>query len=416
MQRGTPAGLRLLIGLFLLLAVVALGYVNYRFAAQAPGGNDFLPRWVGTRAWLQEGTSPYARSVTLEAQRMIYGRRAEPDQGEDIAHFVYPLPAIVFFIPFGLMPYTLARALWMTVLEITLPLLVLMGLGLARWRPRPWVIALLVLLSVLWYHGARAVIVGQFAVIEAALITGVLLAIQRGRDSLAGTLMALSIAKPQMAFLILPFVLLWALRQRRWMIILWTIGVLLVWVGGSLAILPDWPARWLGQVLEYPQYTDLGSPISILADLVPPISGWINGILSAGLVMYMLWEWYLARAGEDNHLQWAAALTLVVTNLVAFRTATTNYIVLLPAWMLIFGVWVKRWGRGGVIATSLISLILVVGPWLLFLTTVEARVESPAMYIPVPILTLLGLWWIRWWMLRAPEISLATSSGDRGYG
>ncbi len=403
-------GLRLGIVLFVLVALVALGFANYRFADEAPGGNDFLPRWVGTHAWLEDGTSPYSRSVTLEAQRMIYGRPADPSEGEDVAQFVYPLPAIVFFIPFGLMPYTLARAVWMTLLEVCLPMLALLGLGIAKWRPKPWLMSVLVLLSILWYHGLRAVIVGQFAVIEAVLIAGAFLAVQRERDALGGILLALSLAKPQMSFLIIPYVLLWAYSRRRWAIIISTFAFLALWIGASLLIIPDWPLQWLRQILEYPAYTDIGSPVSILAGLVPPVSDWLNRIFSGALILYMFWEWYLARDQSDNWFQWTAAMTLVVTNLVAFRTATTNYVVLLPAWLLIFSVWEQRWDRRGIVASALTSLALVVGPWVLFLTTVQTRTESAVMYLPLPLLTLVGLWWIRWWKLRAPEISLTAST------
>jgi hypothetical protein len=270
----------------------------------------------------------------------------------------------------------------------------------------------LVLLSILWYHGLRAVIVGQFAVVEAILIVGAFLAVQRGRDALGGILLALSLAKPQMSFLIIPYVLLWAYSRRRWVIIISTFAFLALWVGASLLIIPDWPFQWLRQILEYPSYTDIGSPISILAGLVPPVSDWLNRLLTGGLVLYMFWEWYLARDQSDNWFQWTAAMTLVVTNLIAFRTATTNYVVLLPAWLLIFSVWEQRWDQGGVVASALTSLGLLVGPWVLFLTTVQARTESAAMYLPLPPLTLLALWWIRWWKLRAPEISLASFPPD----
>jgi hypothetical protein len=76
--------------------LLALGIANYRVSNQFPGGNDFLPRWVGAREWLQRGTSPYDPRVSEAAQRMIYGRLADPAAGEDIAHFAYPLPGPCF--------------------------------------------------------------------------------------------------------------------------------------------------------------------------------------------------------------------------------------------------------------------------------------------------------------------------------
>ena len=47
---------------------------------------------------------------------------------------------------------------------------------------------------------------------------------------------------------------------------------------------------------------------------------------------------------------------------------------------------------------------LFLGLWALFLATVEGNVESPLMYLPVPFLTLFGLWWIRWWAVRAVRL------------
>ena len=206
---------RWIIALVLVIFIGVLVWSNYRFSIQSPGGNDFLARWTGAHFWLVEGINPYDEQVSLEAQIMIYGRPANPSLGEDVAHFVYPLPAMLFFAPFGLLPFTLARAIWMTILEISLPLLAFISLRITRWRPPPATYILLILLSIFWYHGLRSVIVGQFAVIEALLIAGGLWSGQRESDVSGGILLGLTISKPQMSFLILPFVCLWAVRQRR---------------------------------------------------------------------------------------------------------------------------------------------------------------------------------------------------------
>jgi len=80
-----PQGLRskgwllLLVGVALL---VGLTLVNYRYAQQNPGGNDFLVHWVGTRLFLTEGVSPYSDQTALEIQTMVYGRAARPGEHE----------------------------------------------------------------------------------------------------------------------------------------------------------------------------------------------------------------------------------------------------------------------------------------------------------------------------------------------
>jgi hypothetical protein len=382
---------------------MALGVVNYQFASRAPGGNDFLARWLPARAWLVEGTNPYDRSVSERSQIMIYGRLARREAGEDVAHFVYPLPAMLFFGPFAFFDFTTARALWMTLLELCLVGLALIGVSLADWRPGPGLLASLVLFSVLWYHGFRAVIVGQFAPIEAVLLTGALLAVQRKRDVLAGLLLALSLSKPQMAFLLLPFLLFWGATSRRRLLVFATLGFSAALLAGSLAVLPGWPLLWLRQVADYPSYTELGSPLSILATPLPGSSG-ITLVLSSLLVIGMVVEWFQARGKVGVWFQWTAALTLVITNLVGFRTATTNYVVLVPALLLILRIWVDRWGRRGTIGAGLALVLLFSGLWLLFVATVRGNQESAAMYFPVPFLLLIGLWWLRWWVTNRPRL------------
>ena len=400
-----PLWIQIITLLAVLIVLVLLTIANFRFAENLPGGNDFLARWMGARYWVQEGISPYDPQVSLAGQELIYGRPANVEAGEDIAHFVYPLPAMVFFAPFGALPYTVARALWMTVLEISLPILALIGIAIADWKPRRAVLISLLLFSVLWYHGMRAVIVGQFAVIEALLMVGALLAIKRERDPLAGILLGLSIAKPQMAVLLIPFVFLWAAWARRWTIIFWGVGTIVGLLGVSVLLIPNWPVMWLRQLLQYPSYSNLGSPVSIIAGAFPSLSAGITLVLSGALLLYLFWEWSKAAGKSDRWFQWTAALTIVVTNLVAFRTATANYVVMLPALCLMFSVLVERWRARGNGAVLFTMAALLFGLWALFLATVEGNTEHPIMYLPVPILTLLGLWWARWWAVRAVRLS-----------
>jgi hypothetical protein len=393
--------IRWIIAVVLVILIAVLVWSNYRFSVQSPGGNDFLARWTGAHFWLVEGIHPYDEQVSLEAQTMIYGRAADPARGEDVAHFIYPFPAMLFFAPFGLLPFTLARAIWMTILEISLPILAFLAIRISRWKPPTATFALVILLSIFWYHGLRSVIVGQFAVIEALLITGGLWSIQRKADAMGGLLFGLTISKPQMSFLILPFIFIWALRNRRFELLTWLLGTMIGLTGISLLLLPDWPLMWLRQLVSYPTYTNLGSPLSILLAGISGDSSLVTWILSGALLAYLFLEWGLSMDKGEAHFQWTAALTLVITNLIAFRTATTNFVVMLPAIILVFHSWAQRWSRQGYLVVWIVSLLLLVGLWVLFLLTVDGNVEAPAMYLPLPIFTLLGLLWSRWWILRS---------------
>jgi hypothetical protein len=253
--------------------------------------------------------------------------------------------------------------------------------------------ALTALWSVVFYHGARTIIVWQFAGISAALIAGGLWGIKERRDVFAGVCLALATSKPQMTFLIVPLAALWSLTARRWKLAASLAVSMIVLMGVSFLLVPSWLADMLRQVEGYQNYTDVGSPINTLTSKVFPFLGQpVEWPLTIGLVGWLLWEWWQVRQGAGERFDWVMALTLVITNLVALRTATTNYVMLIPALIYLFAR-AARW-RGGAEANVWIAgveLTLLVGLWLLFVITVKGRVEQPSMYLPLPFGLLAGL-------------------------
>jgi len=393
-----------LVGVVISLMTVA----NYRFSLQQPGGNDFLARWTGAHYWLVRGTNPYDPEVSVAAQRMIYGRAADPEMGEDVAHFVYPLPAMLFFGPFGLLSYPLARALWMTLLEIGLPVLVFLSLRTLTWSPSKGLVSAFVLFSIFWYHGVRAIIVGQFAILEAVLMVLSLLLYRQRRDLMSGVVLALTIAKPQMAFLYIPCMILHGAVNRRWRFVLSAGMAFIFLMLLAEVLLPGWIGDWLRQLQEYPAYTSIGSPVSIMAGFLPVGRGVFNLAITMLLAAGLLWSWLRVFMQADDTFLFAVMLTLVVTNLVAFRTATTNYVVLLPVLLYIFRDWSTRHARMGTAIVFSTLLVLLVGIWILFLTTVDGNVEGPLPYLPLPLFTLLGLLTTAW---RSPTVIETSAPG-----
>jgi hypothetical protein len=97
-------------------------------------------------------------------------------------------------------------------------------------------------------------------------------------------------------------------------------------------------------------------------------------------------------------------MTLVITNFVVIPPVTTHYVVLLPVLLLIFKVWRQRWGTVGNWVVGLVLIFLLIGLWYFFLSTVEGNMEHPAMYLPVPLFSLFGLWWVRWWAIHPVQL------------
>jgi hypothetical protein len=399
-----PLILALLI-LLVLGGLAGLTWMNYRFSVRNPGGNDFLARWMGARKWLMEGISPYDQSVSQATQEMLYGRPANPQQGESLGFFFYPLTSMIFYAPFGLLEYFPARAVWMTVLELSLVASVLVSMRLVRWKPKPvWIISL-ILFGLLWYHGVRTIILGGFAPIEALLVVGALYLILKDKDLGAGILLALSTSQPQMTFLLIPFVLIWAYSRRRFSLIRNFLISLLALFVLSLLFMPNWPIQMLWQWIDLSNYSArIGLLTSIIASAVPGLRSRLNIGMQIALWLYLFVEWVGAWKKEIPWFLWTAMMTLVITNFVVIPPVTTHYVVLLPVLLLIFKVWRQRWGTVGNWVVGLVLIFLLIGLWYFFLSTVEGNMEHPAMYLPVPLFSLFGLWWVRWWAIHPVQL------------
>ena len=380
-----------LVSILIVAVILVDAYATYVvFTSKFPGANDFYSRWAGGRAFLIDGLNPYSDEVTRRIQLGMYGHLAE--EGADQVAFAYPMYTIYLFFPLSLIPsYPQAQALWQAILEFALLLAVFFTLRIYRWQPKPWLLAATCFWSVLFYPGARSIILGQFAIVVFAFVALILWAVKEGRDIMAGLCLALSTIKPQMVFLLIPLLLLWAIYHRRWRLVGSFVISMALLVFSSLLLVPTWPADFLAWMIKYPGYTAIGSPIWTLTHYFFPQLGTPVEIMISLLVLgHLLYTWRGAVDGSWLEFDWVVAMTLIVTNLIALRTATTNYVVLLMPTFIVFKTLDKRFQRRGAMLIALIELLLLVGFWILFAATVAGDYEHPIMYLPLPI----SLWLI----------------------
>jgi len=387
-----------------IAAVIGLTWVNYRYAQQSPGGSDFLPRWVGTRQFIMKGQSPYGEETTREIHQRFYGRPARPD--EDQALFVYPFYSIFVFAPFALIPdFNLARAVWMTVLEISIILIAIAGVSFSRWKLPPAMLGAVLVFAILWYYSIRPLINSNASILVGLFIAGAILAIRSEQDSWAGLLLALATIKPQVVALLILFVLIWSISEQRYIIVWSFLANLALMAAITSLLIPDWIWQNIVQILAYPSYTLAGTPGEIFAEWMPGVGRQLGYALTTLLVATLIWEWRSALRKDFRWFLWTAFFTLAATTLVGIRTATENYIVLLPAVILVFAAWDVEWGKFGRGLVIFSYILLLPGVWWLFLSTLqlgEQPVQHPIMFFPLPVFLIVGLYWIRWWILR-PE-------------
>jgi hypothetical protein len=143
-------------------------------------------------------------------------------------------------------------------------------------------------------------------------------------------------------------------------------------------------------------------PVAVAVfDLLPVSSPWIAAAFCLLVLVYLGWEWTAVMNQEDRWFLWTSALTLTLTTLLTFRTTSAVFVVLLPGLILPMAVWLERWGRRAAWWVGLHLILLAGGLWWIFFRTAAGNQESLGLFLVAPGLTLIELWWIRWWASRS---------------
>ncbi len=406
-KRGNTAwalGIGLVVGIG-LLALLTWGNLNY--VRQNPGGNDFLVHWMGTRSFLVDGISPYSDQTALKIQTFAYGGPAQPGQHE--LRVAYPFYSIILFFPFALFSdFSGARAVWMTALEVGLVALSLLSIRLANWKPNLVTLALFILFSLVWYHAVRPLINGNAIILVALMIVGGLLAIRSGADELAGVLLAFSTIKPQAVLVFLVYIGFWAIFNRRWRLIAWLVGAVIILSAVAAFLLPDWIVQNLREVIRYPGYNPPGTPGAALATWFPAMGERLGLGLTAIILIVLLFQWIIGRKADFRGFVWIACLTLVASQWIGIQTDPGNFIVVFPVLPFVFALLEERYRRSGWMISILLMLIIFAGLWAIFLKTVETVAgqpqQSPIMFFPLPALLFILLYWVRWWAFHPGSV------------
>lgn len=385
-----------------LAALALLTWQNYRYAEQNKGGYDFLVQWMGTRTFLTQGVSPYSDEAVLRAQNFAYGRAAR--SGEAQLRYVYPLYSMAIYFPFAFISdYNMARAVFMTFLEVALVVLLIFSLRLTRWRPRFWETLLLVLFSLFWFHAIRPLLDGNSAILVGLFFAGGLLALKNQGDGPAGLLFALTTIKPNVVVLALAFILIWSLVSGRRAVAGWMLGTLVLLSATAALLLPNWMWQNLIEVVRYPSYSPPGTISAVLAETFPAMAARIARIVYGVLAGMLLAEWWSSRRADFPGMLWASLFTLVINQWIGIPTSPNNFIVLLPALVLVFSVWEERWRRAGrvLVITSMLFLFSITWGLPLWL---ESKQANLLLFFPVPAFLIITLYWVRWWAIHPPNV------------
>lgn len=396
----------LIVVLIALIMMAGMTWVNYQFALNNPGGGALLPGWAGAKAWLELDISPYNPLAARTAHEIAYGGPAP--SWKDQYLFVSPFYAVLVFGPFtGIEDFVLARAYWMTALEVSLVALTVFSLVITRWNPPKVLLGAFILFVLGGYPSLIPVVDGNVGVLVALLVVLGLFFVQNKQDGLAGIVLALATIKPQMVFLLILFVLLWAYSMRRLSILAGFGGAMLILVLWSNANQSGWILENLTQIAAFEVY---GGPLwaGELFELWWGESGRLMGLyFTITLGLLLLREWILAWGKDVRWFLWVAGFTLVTTNLIGLQPATANYSVMTPVLAMIFSIWQQRWKQSGqwLVWVSLVGL--GGGLWgLHYWLDSPYRVEHISLYLVFPLFLLVMMYWVRYWAIGSQQLPI----------
>ncbi|PKN94476.1 MAG: hypothetical protein CVU44_05160 [Chloroflexi bacterium HGW-Chloroflexi-6] len=322
--------------LLILLFISLLFFGNYQFAKKQPGGTDFLYRWLPTQLVLFENyKNPYSPAAEYQVELVHHGHPHQDDETPGI--FAYPYYTMAVFLPFAFIKdFLLARAAWMTAMEVAHIGVIWLTLQMAKFKPKKSVIFTLIIFALFSADFSQALIDGNPSSLATFFAFLSLFFISRKADKAAGICLALSTIKPQLVILFFPLIWFWAFSRQRWTILYSSFFVMLVLFSASFFLLPNWFSEFIKDLTTYTNVASPSTPRAIL-----------NYWMAASLANYIAWgltvlsiliilRTVLFSIGKDfSALLWSACLIFTVMPITGITSAKSNYIAMLPGVILL---------------------------------------------------------------------------------
>jgi len=319
-------------------------------AQQRPRGNlsDLYPRWLGARELLLHHRNPYGDDMTREIQQGYYGRVLDsnrPTDPKDQQSFAYPVYVVFLLAPLIALPFPLLQTAFYWFLAALTAASVWLWLRSLRWRLPPTGVAACVLFTLGSFSAVQGIKLQQLSLVVAALLAAAVAATASGSLFLSGALLALATIKPQLAWPLVLWLLVWAAgdwRTRRKLVFGFALGMALL-LGSAELVLPGWWRMFAGAVVQYRHYTQTQSVLEVMLNQVlgtvaSGMAGHIGAQFMAAIAVvacgWLLWKLRTKQAGTVGY-GGGTALVLALTVVVVPMYAPYNQLLLLPAILLL---------------------------------------------------------------------------------
>lgn len=368
----------LLLILSVLFGAISLWIVRYVDTVDS----DFFSFWLAGQV-VQQGQSPYDVKVWIEGHQNHHA-----DWISDPT-FLYPLPFAIVMVPLSQLALPVAYAIWVSISQWILFGSTIWLLRLFRDKARFFILPVFAGLA-LFRPVFPLLLNGQIA---SLLLLWVLLSLAlfvRQRTFGAGLMLSLVVLKPNLGVPILGLVSLYLLLSRQFRGLL-GIGVgLLILLGISLFVQPDW-IRAYADVLLYKQTSTFGyTPtlwglVYFLTGMNRELSLWIGALLCLFVVGVFIVVISQRDVDYDGVFSLATSLAVLMT---PYLWPYDQILLIIP---IIFIMACMAQARWPFLISALFFLIVDVIYWLILWLSLTIERENFGALIPLVLSVLLFL-------------------------
>jgi Glycosyltransferase family 87 len=395
----------ILLLLVIILVVIGFLWADYRFVGNKVSGEGFLVQWLSIRGLMTSGISPYNDQVTKSLQQSVkFGN--DFIIGDSIK-YTSPLYSAIAILPFTLIKnQTLAHTLWQVTQFLGILLILFIGIQITGWKPAWYIWFFFLFFTLFSYHVIIPWLDGGLSIWAAFFLALAFLAIRDNRDEFAGLFLALAAFQPLMVILPLLFILIWAASRRKSLLIIWFFATLILLSIVGILVAPDWIIQYLRVLYNFNVNFAPGSPSVLFGSLYPGLGKQLAWVLSGVLVVVLVIEWWRALRKDFRWFLWTVCLTIVISQWIGIPTTPSNFSGLIFPLILVCAALAVRWPRGGQWAALIITGLVFIWEWALFylnITGPEPKMQLNLL-IPLPLILLVGLYWVRWWAIKPKRL------------
>ena len=391
---------RLYPAIFWILALIVGGglvWANWTFSRANPLDSPYLVQWTAIRGLVTGGQSPYDPSTWQIADLL------SPGQDSTTRHiFSQPFYVVVLLLPFALISdLTVSRTVWMLALELALVGIIIVLPGLRQWKPGRFSFLLLVGFVFLGLHSIQALAASSSAVLASLFLILALGALHKDWDEAAGLSLVFATIQPEATLPAVLFVLFWGLNNRRGRLAAWFVGGLLLVSFVGFFFLPGWPVEYVRVLIQYWSEMSGVTLAEVFNQSMPGISIQLTWGFRLASIALLIVEWFSARNKDFDWFLWTTGLTVSLTPWLGFPTTLENLILLVLPVFLFQSVWDERVGRKDHWLPLIMMCVFWLGLWGMALYQIAlGRPLIPGFLFHLPFLSLVGLYWVRWWYIR----------------